>query len=233
MMNVGQLAFSEWLGTPGWGRKSVGSSPSLQCSTILPPETWNMSMALPSTRLPMGASSWNSPKWMPRIVTRAATRSFPLSKRQLGVGRTPAIRCTWRRPITSQMVDRVEEKPIGERAAALADEVRSPSFLARRLLAVERSRRERRNAASGSCCSRRIGHGANRCTTERLPMRWSERSYVSRQVCKSPRAVPSAPLLLVGHQSRLLEHHRLLPLQLGQRSGAEVALGDLPLVVLL
>jgi hypothetical protein len=62
-------------GTPGECGKSVGSSPSLQCSTILPPQTWNMSMALSSTRLPIGASPWNSPKWMPRIVTQAATRS--------------------------------------------------------------------------------------------------------------------------------------------------------------
>src|SRR5215207_5090256 len=36
-------------GTPGGCGKSVGSSPSLQCSTIFPPETSNMSMALSST----------------------------------------------------------------------------------------------------------------------------------------------------------------------------------------
>ena len=47
------------------------------------------------------------------------------------------------------MVDRIDEKLIGERAADFADEVRPPSSLARRLLAVERSRRERRNASSG------------------------------------------------------------------------------------
>jgi len=61
---------------------------------VEPPETWNTSMALSSTHLPIGASSRNSLMWMPRIVTRAATRSFSLYKRHLGVGRMPPIRCT-------------------------------------------------------------------------------------------------------------------------------------------
>src|SRR5829696_1245142 len=35
----------------------------------------NMSMALTSTRLPVGVIPWNSPRWVPRMTTRAATRS--------------------------------------------------------------------------------------------------------------------------------------------------------------
>jgi len=73
---------------------------------------------------------------------------FPFVQTALGVGRMPIIRCTYRRLITSQMVDRINEKFIGECAAAFAGEVGPPSSPARQLLTVERSRRERRYAAA-------------------------------------------------------------------------------------
>jgi hypothetical protein len=57
--------------------------------------------------------------------------------------------CTYRSLITYQMVGRIEEKLIGERAAAFAGEVRPPNSPARRSPAAERSRTERRNATSG------------------------------------------------------------------------------------
>src|SRR5215208_934926 len=80
------------------------------------------------------------------------------------------------------MVDRIDEKLIGERAAAFSGEVRSPSPTCQTIASGrKRSRTERRNATSGvSCCPRSIWHGADRCTTERLPMRCSERPDLGR-----------------------------------------------------
>ena len=81
---------------------------------------------------------------------------------------------------TSQMFDQIDEDLSGERAAAFAGELGPPRSPARRFLTVERSRRERRNATSGSCCSRRIWHQANRSATECIPVRRSERADPGR-----------------------------------------------------
>jgi hypothetical protein len=59
----------------GCRRKPGGSSACPQCSKILPSSMRNISMALTSTRLLVGAIPWNSPLWAPRMVTLAVTLS--------------------------------------------------------------------------------------------------------------------------------------------------------------
>ncbi len=67
--------FSE-VHSPLWHEEEVGRVVAMaQCSTIFPSVMRYMSMARTSTRLPVGAIPSNSPKWVPRMVTRAATLS--------------------------------------------------------------------------------------------------------------------------------------------------------------
>ena len=48
---------------------------STQCSSTLPSTTRLTSMLVKATCLPVGGMPWNSPRWVPRKATRAATVS--------------------------------------------------------------------------------------------------------------------------------------------------------------
>src|SRR5215203_3701283 len=52
---------------------SLSRSISNQCSSTLPSTTWLNTMLEKVTSLSVGGMPWNSPRWVPRKATRAAT----------------------------------------------------------------------------------------------------------------------------------------------------------------